>query len=108
MRPVKSHQISSVVSLADFKPLFPVGKVVATPEALKTIDFAGQSPIYFLARHASGDWVESGTDNEVLNKKALADGGQIFSMFETDFTDPLYVITEGDRSLTTIVLAKEY
>jgi hypothetical protein len=108
MRPIQTAETVKVIPLADCTPLFLLGAVLATPEALEVIENAGQSPIYFLLRHAIGDWTETDAGNAALNKQALTDGSRIFSVFETNLTESLYVITEGDRSRTTLVLASEY
>lgn len=108
MRPTQKHNPAHVIQIKSCAPLFPLGQLLASPEALKAIEGADQSPIYFIARHVTGDWIESGKDNEALNKTALREGGEIFSVFETKLTEDIYLITAGDRLSTKIVLASEY
>ena len=90
------------------KKLFELGQVVATPGALKALDEAGQSPSEFLNRHATGDW---GTINQAdigLNEFAIKEGARILSVYHTTEAVKLWVITEADRSATTILLPEDY
>lgn len=61
-----------------------------------------------LQRHCSGDWGDLSKDDKKLNNVALNEGeGRIFSAYETD-VGSIYIITESDRSVTTILLPEEY
>ena len=64
------------------KPLFSLGRIVATPGALESLRDAGQAPGEFLARHASGDWGDLDGEDKGLNDAALVDGSRILSAFE--------------------------
>jgi hypothetical protein len=88
--------------------LFAVGKVVATPGALETRRRSGQSPFEFLARHAALDRGELDAEDHATNRRAVRDGCRIFSSYKTCQGDKLWVITEGDRSSTCILLPEEY
>jgi hypothetical protein len=83
---------------------FWLGLVTATPAALRAIDDAGQTPDFFLDRHAQGDWGEA---DWRLNDEVLATGERILSAYRTLRNVRLWIITEPDRSGTTIVLAEQ-
>ncbi len=85
----------------------PLGRVVATPGALKLLSEAGEDPFDYLARHASGDWGELCAFDWRQNEIALREGLRIFSSYETT-AGRCWVITEADRSVTTILLPEEY
>ena len=90
-------------------PKFELGRVVATPGALRAIRSSGQSENNFLRRHMNGDWGEhlDGHDYKA-NQIALREGGRLVSAFQTRAGDDIWVITEGDRSSTCILLPSEY
>jgi hypothetical protein len=85
----------------------PLGKVVATPWALKLLSEAGQDPFDYLARHATGDWGELCTFDRRQNEIALRDGHRVLSSYPVG-EGRVWIITEADRSVTTILLPEEY
>ncbi len=85
----------------------PLGQVVATPGALRTILEAGDDPLDYVARHASGDWGNLCGFDRRQNEIALRDGHRVFSSYDVP-TGRVWVITEADRSVTTILLPEEY
>lgn len=87
---------------------FPLGQTVATPGALEALEKAGQTPAFFLTKHAQGDWGEVCADDKQLNDQALLDGDRLLSAYRTLQNDRLWIITEADRSSTTILLPEEY
>lgn len=87
---------------------FPLGQTVMTPGALSALEEAGQSPFEFLMRHASGDWGEVCNEDREENELALREGFQLMSIYRTKKDTRLWVITEADRSVTTILLPEEY
>lgn len=92
---------------------FDLGQIVATPGALEAIHHAGQHPMSFLDRHASGDWGDLHEEDRGLNDKALHDGGRILSVYETSKGERLWIITEavgndGRRASTCLLLPEEY
>tara|TARA_R110002111_G_scaffold100976_6_gene156497 strand:+ start:58619 stop:58909 length:291 start_codon:yes stop_codon:yes gene_type:complete len=90
------------------KPLFALGQVVATPGALELLESVSKAPSEFIARHHKGDWGDALCDEDKqLNNDALKDGSRLFSAF-TVGNDKLWVITEADRSSTTLLLPSEY
>jgi len=87
---------------------FPLGQVVATPGALKAIKVAGQEPAEFLKRHQAGDWGEVCEEDCQENELSLKQGLRLLSVYYTAKGVKLWVITEADRSATTILLPEEY
>lgn len=89
-------------------PLFPLGQVVATPGALEALEQAGQTPQEFLIRHVAGDWGNMDEQDRQENERALVQGTRLFSAYETARNVRIWVITEWDRSATTLLLPSEY
>lgn len=85
----------------------PLGRVVVTPGALKLLKEAGGHPFDYLARHATGDWGNLCAFDRRQNEIALKDGYRLFSSYETT-AGRVWIITEADRSVTTILLPEEY
>ena len=89
---------------------FPLGRIVATRGALAAMSEEGQDPLGLglLARHQAGDWgdldEEDKQENEFSVKRAL----RIFSAYTLSTGVKVWVITEADRSQTTILLPSEY
>lgn len=92
---------------ADEEPrLFPLGQLVATTTALSSLPEADL--LLGLGRHMHGDWGDVSPHDWQANQQALLDGSRLFSVYHTRDGVKFYVITEADRSLTTILLASDY
>lgn len=89
-------------------PLFPLGQVVATPDALEVLEKSKQTPELFLRRHGSGDWGDCGNADKAENELSVREGFRIFSVYHTRDGEKIWVITEADRSSTCILLPDEY
>jgi hypothetical protein len=85
----------------------PLGRVVATPGALKLLMGAGGHPFNLLARHATGDWGELCAFDRRQNEIALRDGERVFSSYYVP-VGRVWIITEADRSVTTVLIPEEY
>ena len=85
----------------------PLGRVVATPGALKLLSEIGEDPFDFLARHASGDWGELCAFDRRQNEIAWREGYRVLSSYPVG-RECVWIITEADRSVTTILLPEEY
>jgi hypothetical protein len=85
----------------------PLGRVVATPGALKLFMEAGGHPFDLLARHVTGDWGELCAFDRRQNEIALREGLRVLSSYEIS-AGKVWIITEADRSITTILLPEEY
>ena len=90
------------------QPLFGVGQLVATHGALAALEKTGQSPVEFLARHVTGDWGELPVEDRTENFLSVKQGFRLLSSYRTLAGDRIWVITEADRSLTTLLLPDEY
>jgi len=88
--------------------LFPLGQIVATPGALAALERANQPPTCFLARHAIGDWGEPEPSDAVENEYGIAHGFRLLTSYTTIAGEKLWIITEADRSATTMLLPEEY
>lgn len=87
---------------------FPLGQIVATPGALEALNEAGQGVLEFLIRHATGDWGDIDREDAAENQLALTEGFRILSVYRTRNSVKFWVITEADRSVTTLLLPSEY
>jgi hypothetical protein len=87
---------------------FPLGRIVATPGALAALERANQSAALFLTRHAGGDWGELDRADIAENEFSLAHGFRLLSSYRTVIGEKLWIITEADRSATTVLLPDEY
>ncbi|HZC22341.1 MAG TPA: hypothetical protein VE866_03310 [Candidatus Binatia bacterium] len=89
-------------------PLFPPGQIVATPGALRLLEQAKRSPVEFLSRHLRGDWGDLCQEDKTENELSLKHGFRIISSYQVSETEKLWIISEADRSVTTLLLPAEY
>lgn len=87
---------------------FPLGRTLATPGALAALERAGESAGHYLDRHAAGDWGTVDAEDWAENDRSVTGGLRILSAYRTSAGDRLWIITEADRSATTILLPEEY
>ena len=85
----------------------PLGRVVATPGALEVLGKSGGCALDYLARHATGDWGDLCIHDRRENERSLRHGMRVLSSYPVG-EERLWVITEADRSVTTILLPEEY
>lgn len=88
--------------------LFPLGRCVITPEAQTALESIDVVPFAVLGRHLSGDWSEMDRHDRRANRAAINKGARVFSAYNLANNIRVYVITEADRSSTTILLPNEY
>ncbi|WP_166831591.1 hypothetical protein [Thalassoroseus pseudoceratinae] len=94
---------------AERRQLFPLGQVVATPDALAALEEANESALPLLSRHQHGDWGDLCDEDRQLNDEAVKDGSRILSSYVLEATaQKVWIITEADRSSTTILLPQNY
>ncbi|KVQ55928.1 hypothetical protein [Burkholderia territorii] len=90
-------------------PRFSLGRTVATPGALDVMRDAGISPFMLLRRHQCGDWGELDAEDRAANDRAVAGCLRILSAYRVgEKGETLWVISEWDRSVTTILTPGEY
>jgi hypothetical protein len=88
--------------------LFPLGQIVATPGALHVLERSHVDPQVLLSRHQTGDWGELSPADRDENELSVRRGFRILSNYPVGADECLWVITEADRSVTTILLPSEY
>ena len=86
---------------------FPLGKIVATPGALKLLAEQGLTPTMFIQRHANADWGDISREDRLANDQAMIDGERLLSAYTLGH-DRHWVIIEADRSSPCLLLAHEY
>ena len=87
---------------------FALGQTYITPGAEEALMIAGQTAIEFLRRHMSCDWGELSDDDIQENELSLKKGFRLLSNYRTGKGQQLWIITEADRSATTVLLPAEY
>jgi len=89
-------------------PKFPLGQIVATPGVAEALAQNRQSPTIFLRRHRRGDWGELDHKDRAENEFSLSRGLRLLSAYTLKDSTCIWIITEADRSVTTILLPEEY
>jgi hypothetical protein len=90
------------------QPLFDLGYCVATRGAVKAMQRCLQTPYEFLKPHVRGNWGVVPPEDWERNTLALVEGYRLISAYRTNDGTKLWVITEADRAVTTILLPDEY
>ena len=85
---------------------FSLGRTVITRGALDAIE--GEDVHASIARHASGDWGDVCPEDKQANDDALKVGARLLSAYHTGSGQKFWIITEADRSATTVLLPEEY
>lgn len=88
-------------------PLFTLGKIVATRGVLMHLECEGVLADPYLNRHACGDWGDLTASDTEMNRLAVIHGARIFSSYEIA-GKRVWIITEADRSSTTLLFPSEY
>lgn len=89
-------------------PRFPLGMTVMTPGAINALRSAGETPEQLFVRHQSGDWGNLDEEDKKENEFSVDKNLRIFSAYILSTGVKVWVITEADRSVTTILLPSEY
>ena len=90
------------------KAKFLLGLLVATTGALKALEDAGQNALEFVSRHQHGDWGELPEEDKQENEFSVLNDLRILSAYTLTTGTKIWLITEADRSATTILLPEEY
>lgn len=88
--------------------LFSAGRILITPGALAAFGRTNQRQETFLVRHVTGDWYEMGHMGYTANRNAVQDESRVFSVYALANGETIWIITEADRSATTVLLPEEY
>ncbi len=102
MRP--NHNTTAQTSVTRFA----LGQTFITPGAEEALMIAGQTELEFLRQHMSGNWGDLSEEDIQENEFALEKGFRLLSAYRTAKGQKLWIITEADRSATTILLPSEY
>lgn len=104
-------------------PRFSLGSICSTPGALALLQHVQLSPQVLLDRHVHGDWGEVCAEDAETNEQALVNGARLMSVYDVPLpldtdadpaaqpkasTGTVWIITEADRSVTTLLLPEEY
>jgi hypothetical protein len=89
-------------------PNFSLGDVVVTPAALEALQESDEEASFFLNQHALGNWGVVSSDDAALNDQALRDETRIFSAYLLQSGVRIWIISEADRSATTVFLPDQY
>jgi hypothetical protein len=85
---------------------FPLGRVFATANAAQTLDSA--DIIVSLNKHQAGIWGDVGPEDRQANEDALLEMTRLFSVYHASDGTKFWIITEWDRSITTVMLPEDY
>jgi hypothetical protein len=89
-------------------PKFALGQLVATPGALDALKEATVGFRPYVSRHQKGDWGDVCAEDKAENELSLKHGFRLLSAYTLPGGCKIWVITEADRSATTILLPEEY
>ena len=89
-------------------PRFSMGLVVATPGALRALEESGDHVLDLLFRHVAGDWGDLDEEDKAENELSLREGFRLLSAYTLKSGEKIWIITEADRSVTTLLLPDEY
>ncbi len=88
------------------KPKFSLGQLVSTPGALEALTHPEMMAA--LSRHVIGDWGELDSEDKNSNDQSITDSSRILSAYRNAGGTKFWIITEADRSVTTVLLPEEY
>jgi len=86
--------------------VFRLGHIVATPNALRSVD--EKEILTAIQRHQAGDWGSLDDEDRATNDRALVEGARILSAYMSTNGIRFWIITEADRSVTTVLLPEDY
>ena len=101
-------QNQNTITKSENKVLFDLGQTVMTIGAKEALAESNQFSSEFLARHQVGDWGIVSKEDSEENDFSVKNDFRVFSAYKTSQEVKIWVITESDRSVTTILLPNEY
>ena len=102
---------NATTSSSHLKPTmvwFTLGQIVATPGAIDLLERTSSDALDFLIRHQQGDWGSVPPEGAEENLSSIEHGNRILSSYYLNASERLWIITEADRSVTTLLLPNEY
>ncbi len=94
--------MSAKTAIAKFR----LGRIVATANAAARLN--SEDILMAIARHQSGDWGEVGAHDRAANERALLQETRLLSAFRSSNGMKFWIITEADRSVTTVLFPEDY
>lgn len=94
--------------MAQNKVPLQLGRLVATPGAIEALQRNEQNPIDLISRHVNWDWGQVSTRDAQSNNYAAKHGERVLSSYKLRDGTSVWIITEWDRSATTLLLPDEY
>jgi hypothetical protein len=85
---------------------FRLGRIVSTPNALSQL--SQDNILEGIRRHQAGDWGDLDPEDKSANDQALTDGTRLLSAYQAANGTKFWLITEADRSVTTVLLPEDY
>ena len=85
---------------------FRLGHIVSTPNALEQL--TQEDILLGIQRHQAGDWGDVGAEDRQANDQALVEGTRLLSVYHAANGTKFWLITEADRSATTVLLPEDY
>ena len=104
----RKMQNQNTIVKTENKVLFDLGQTFMTIGAREALEESNQTANEFLARHQSGDYGDICEDDRKENEFSVKKGFRILSAYKTKLSEKIWIITELDRSSTTILLPEEY
>jgi hypothetical protein len=86
--------------------VFRLGRIRSTPNALRSL--TEEDILSGIQRHMAGDWGDLPEEDRIANDRALTEGGRLLSAYHAGSGTTFWLITEADRSATTILLPEDY
>jgi hypothetical protein len=102
-----NHCSTNSHNLETGKPLFSLGMIVATRGVLAHLDRRAINAQGYLMRHVTGDWGDVPQEDAESNRDAVKYGARILSAYDMA-GERVWIITEADRSSTTLLFPSEY
>ena len=93
---------AKAIPLAKFR----LGQIVTTPNALELL--TSEDILMAITRHQAGDWGELSAEDRIANDQSLIDGTRILSAYHSARGLRFWILTERDRSVTTVLMPEDY
>jgi hypothetical protein len=88
------------------QPQVTLGRTVITAAAHAELD--EDDVLHAMARHMSGDWGDVCPEDREANEMAVREGRRLVSVYKDRKGTTFWVITEADRSATTVLMPEDY
>ena len=93
---------AKIIPLARFQ----MGRIVSTPNAIQSL--LNEDILIGIDRHQAGDWGDVSAEDRQANDHALVEGTRLLSVYHTANGTKFWIITEADRSASTVLLPEDY